>query len=544
MRRRQFITLIGGAAVAPSMLWPLAARARQGERMRRIGVLLNLSAEEPETAARITAFAQGLAELGWTVGRNLRIDYRWGADQAEGYHGSAKELLALGADVVLASSSPAVAALQAETRTAPIVFVQVTDPVGAGYVASMARPGGNITGFTNFDYGISAKWLELLKEIAPRVTRAAVLRDPTVVVGIGQLGAMQSVAPSLGVELRPVDTRDAGEIERAITEFAKGSNGGLILPSGAFAARHRGLIIALAGPPPAAGGLCLPLLRRRRRLDLLRDRHHRPVPARSGLRRPHPQGREAGRPSGAGADQVRAGAQSQDRQDAQPRRAGDRAHARRRGDRMNRREFITLAGSAATAASAAWPLAAQAQRSERLRRIGMLMPYEEADPEARARVAAIQGALKELGWSEGRNVEYHFRWAANDARRLRASAAELVGLGPDVILAPSTIATTALRDATSTVPIVFVNVLDPVGSRFVASLARPGGNITGFATVEPSIGGKWLELLTAIAPATKRVAILFSTNSFSMAPAGPLSNPFDGVAPVFPAHALLWAPVE
>jgi putative tryptophan/tyrosine transport system substrate-binding protein len=211
---------------------------------------------------------------------------------------------------------------------------------------------------------------------------------------------------------------------------------------------------------------------------------------------------------------------------------------------VNRREFITLLGGTAAASSVCWPPAAQAQRSERVRRVGMLMPYEETDPEAQARVAAIRSALKELGWAEGRNVEYHFRWAANDAERLRASATELAALAPDLILAPSTIAIIALRQATSTIPIVFVNVLDPVGSGFVASLARPGGNITGFATVEPSIGGKWLELLTAIAPATKRVAILFSARSFSMAPAGPLSNTFDAAGPAFPALELIRAPVQ
>jgi putative ABC transport system substrate-binding protein len=207
---------------------------------------------------------------------------------------------------------------------------------------------------------------------------------------------------------------------------------------------------------------------------------------------------------------------------------------------QNRREFITLLGGAA----AAWPLAAHAQQGERMRRVGMLMPYEEADPEAQARNAAIREVLKELGWSDGRNVEYHFRWAGNDTARLRASAADLVGLRPDVILAPSTIATEALRQATSAIPIVFVNVLNPVGSGFVASLARPGGNVTGFATVEPSIGGKWLELLIAIAPATKQVAILFSARSFSMAPAGPLAQTFDTAAPVFPALKLIRAPVQ
>ncbi len=205
-----------------------------------------------------------------------------------------------------------------------------------------------------------------------------------------------------------------------------------------------------------------------------------------------------------------------------------------------RRDFVlALAGTAV-----AWPLAAMAQQGERMRRVGMLMPYEQADPEAQARNAAIREVLKELGWSEGRNVEYHFRWAGNDAARLRTSAADLVGLRPDVILAPSTIATEALRQATSAIPIVFVNVLDPVGSGFVASLARPGGNVTGFATVEPSIGGKWLELLIAIAPATKQVAILFSARSFSMAPVGPLAQTFDTAAPVFPALKLIRAPVQ
>jgi ABC-type uncharacterized transport system substrate-binding protein len=207
---------------------------------------------------------------------------------------------------------------------------------------------------------------------------------------------------------------------------------------------------------------------------------------------------------------------------------------------MNRRGFMSLIGAAAVG----WPLAARAQQDSRVRRVGMLMPYEETDPEAQARNAAIRAFLKELGWSEGRNVEYHFRWAGNDLARLRLSAAELVALRPDVILAPSTIATEALRQATNTIPIVFVNVLDPVGSGFAASLARPGGNSTGFATVEPSIGGKWLELLVAIAPATKRVAILFSTNSVSMLPDGPLTQTFDAASPRFPALELIRAPVR
>jgi putative ABC transport system substrate-binding protein len=242
VKRREFITLLGGAAAG----WPLAARAQQGERVRRIGVLINLAADDPEGHARITAFAQGLQEAGWTTGRNVRIDYRWGGAGADAMAKYAAELVALAPDVILAATSVSVAALQQTTRTIPIVFVQVIDPVSAGFVASLARPGGNATGFTIIEFGFSGKWLELLKEIAPRITRAAVIRDPTVAAQMGQMGAIQSVAPSLGVELRPVEARDAGEIERAVTAFARSGNGGLIVLSGNGSLAHRDLIIALA----------------------------------------------------------------------------------------------------------------------------------------------------------------------------------------------------------------------------------------------------------------------------------------------------------
>jgi putative ABC transport system substrate-binding protein len=241
MRRRQFITLLGGAAT-----WPLAARAQQADRMRHIGLLINVVAGDPEGQSRVAAFRQGLQELGWSEGRNVRIDYRWGANDAVRSRRYAAELIALAPDVILASASPAVVALQEATRTVPIVFVQVVDPVGAGLVESLARPGGNATGFLQFEYGISGKWLELLKEIAPRVKRAAVLRDPALAAGAGQLGAIQSVAPSFGVELSPVGVRDVGEIERAITAFARASNGGLIVTPSSLALEHRELIATLA----------------------------------------------------------------------------------------------------------------------------------------------------------------------------------------------------------------------------------------------------------------------------------------------------------
>ena len=243
LQRREFITLLGGAAAA----WPLAVRAQQpADQMRRIGVLINLAADDPEGHARITAFAQGLQEAGWTTGRNVRIDYRWGGAGADAMAKYAAELVALAPDVILAATSSSVVALQRITRTIPIVFVQVIDPVSAGFVASLARPGGNATGFTIIEYGFSGKWLELLKEVAPRITRVAVIRDPTGLAQMGQMGAIQSVAPSLGVELRPVEARDAGEMEHAVTAFARSGNGGLIVLSGNSSLAHRELIVTLA----------------------------------------------------------------------------------------------------------------------------------------------------------------------------------------------------------------------------------------------------------------------------------------------------------
>jgi putative ABC transport system substrate-binding protein len=234
--RREFITLLGGAAAA----WPLAARAQQaGERMRRIGVLMFQAADESETQVRVVAFVRRLQELGWTVGRNTQIEYRWAGGDANLIRRYAVELVALAPNVILVSGGFGIGPLLQATRAVPIVFVNVTDPVGAGFVDSLARPGGNATGFLLVEYGIGAKWLELLKQIAPRVTRVAVLRDPATASGTGQLGAIQSVAPSFGVELRPADVRDAGQIERTIAAFARERNGGLIAIAGALANVHR-----------------------------------------------------------------------------------------------------------------------------------------------------------------------------------------------------------------------------------------------------------------------------------------------------------------
>jgi len=240
--RRDFITLLGSAAAA----WPLGAHAQQRERMRRIGMLMNLAADDPESMARIGAFLHGLHQLGWVDGRNVVIHYRWGAGDSERIRKSAQELVALAPDVILAVGAITVSPLQQVSRAVPIVFANVTDPVGAGVVPNLARPGGNITGFTNFEYGISGKWLELLKELVPNLRRAAVLRDPTIIASISQFASIQSIAPSLSVELSPIDTREAGDIERSVAGFAREANSGLIVVTGTSAIMRRELIISVA----------------------------------------------------------------------------------------------------------------------------------------------------------------------------------------------------------------------------------------------------------------------------------------------------------
>jgi putative ABC transport system substrate-binding protein len=242
MRRREFITLVGGGAA-----WPLLAHAQQADRMRVIGILVAGTADDPEHQARVEAFRKGLERLGWTEGRNVRFDIRWATTNADALRKHAAELAALTPDVIVsAAGTTTTAPLVEATRDLPIVFVILIDPVGAGFVASLARPGGNATGFLMFEYGLSGKWLELLRQIAPGVTRVAVLRDPTIASGIGQFGAIRSAAPSLGLETTPFNVRDAGEIERDITAFARSANGGLIVTTTPRTLIHRDLIVALA----------------------------------------------------------------------------------------------------------------------------------------------------------------------------------------------------------------------------------------------------------------------------------------------------------
>jgi putative ABC transport system substrate-binding protein len=241
MRRRHFITLLGSAAA-----WPLAARAQQSDRPRHIGVLIQVTEGDPEARIEVAAFVRKLQDLGWNEGRNLQIDIRWGGGDADRIRKYAAEVVTLAPEVVLAPGGTVVGALQQASRTVPIVFVNVTDPVGRGYVGSLAQPGGNATGFTSFEFGMGGKWLEVLKEVAPRVTRAAVLRDPIITAGIGYLGAIHALAPSIGVQVAPIDVRHTGDLERAVAAFARTSNGGLIVTADPAAIVHRETIIALA----------------------------------------------------------------------------------------------------------------------------------------------------------------------------------------------------------------------------------------------------------------------------------------------------------
>jgi putative ABC transport system substrate-binding protein len=243
MRRREFLGVLGSAGIA----WPLAAAAQQPERMRRIGLLMAAGADDPEYQSRIGVFRQRLEQLGWTEGRNARIDIRWATTNADEIRKHAGELTALAPDVILAATgTTTVVPLLEATRAVPIVFVLVIDPVGAGFVTSLARPGGNATGFLMFEYGLSGKWLELLKQIAPSITKVAVLRDPAIASGVGQFGAVRSAAPSFGMEASPINVRDAGEIERDITAFARSSNGGVVVTASPRASLHRNLIVTLA----------------------------------------------------------------------------------------------------------------------------------------------------------------------------------------------------------------------------------------------------------------------------------------------------------
>ena len=449
----------------------------------------------------MVVFAKELQRLGWIEGRNLRVDSRWSAGNPVDIQKSATEFAALDLDAILTSGTATMGIILQVVRSVPIVFVNVADPVGAGYVESLARPGGNATGFVQFEYGISGKWLELLKEAAPSTTRVAVIRDPAISSGLGQWGAIQSAAPSVGLEVVPVNVRDPAEIERGLATFSRLPNGGLIVTGSALAAHHRNLLVQLASK------YRLPAIYYRR-VD-------------GGLISYGPDGLDQYRQAAGYVDRVLKGEKPADLPVQAPTKfelvinlktakalgldsPADAARPRRRGDRMK----TARVHHAARRRGGAWPLAARAQQPERMRRIGVLVPYAENDPEAKARFAAFLQGLQQSGWTDGGNVRIDARWTAGSADDTRKHAAELAASAPDVILTHGSSTVGPLLQVTRAVPIVFVVVPEPVGAGFVESLARPGGNATGFITYEFGMSAKWLELLKQIAPGVMRAAVI------------------------------------
>jgi putative ABC transport system substrate-binding protein len=333
LHRREFITVIGGSAAA----WPLAARAQQSDRVRRIGVLIHYSQTDREGQARIAAFLDTLQRLGWTDGRNVRIEYRWSAGDAGREKASAGELVRSKPDVIVVAGWTALAELQRLTSMIPVVFTQVSDPVDSGFVAGLARPGANISGFQNFEPAMGGKWLGVLKEAAPNIRRAAVLFGSDSAATVALLRAAEAVAPALAVDVTAVDVHAGVEIERAIATFASEPDGGLIVTSHPSFVPNRGIDHPIGGAASPAGGLSVPILRNRGRTDVLRARSDRSMARGGNLRRSHSAGREAERTPGSGAGQVRVGNQPQDRQGDRIEHPASIAAPRRRGDRMRER---------------------------------------------------------------------------------------------------------------------------------------------------------------------------------------------------------------
>jgi putative ABC transport system substrate-binding protein len=331
--RREFVSLIGSVAAA----WPLLARAEQGDRTRRIVVLMAVAESDPDAAPRMAALAQRLQELGWTSGRNIRIDYRWPAPLTAGTGADfermlSQELVQAKPDAILATGTPMVAALKRATTSVPIVFVQLADPVGSGLVAGLARPGGNITGFANYEYSISGKWLEVLKEAAPRLNKVLFMLNSTNAAWRGFQQSLEQVAASFKLQLTTADINDGADIERAIAAFAREPKGGLIVQPDQVTVVHRQF--RTGGGAPPAGGLSVSLLRHQRRPDVVRHRRAQHLPTGGRIHRSHLAGRKGRRSAGAATDEIRAGHQSQGRQGAGPRHCADAARPRRRGDRM------------------------------------------------------------------------------------------------------------------------------------------------------------------------------------------------------------------
>ena len=496
MNRREFITLLGGAAA-----WPLSARAQQPV-LPVIGFLS--SGLQQSDAFRLAAFQHGLNETGYVEGRQVASEHRWAEDHYDRLPGLAAELVRRQIAVIVAVGGPTSAlAAKAATTTIPIVFTIGSDPVKLGLVASLNRPGGNVTGVTTLANMIVAKQFELLHETVPKAMVVGLLVNPNNPLAETDTREAQDATRTLGLQLHISNASAEGEIDIALTTLAQKGAGAVVVVSDALFNSRPDQLAALAVRH------ALPAI------HLLRE-----FATAGGLMSYGNSLADAYRQAGVYTGRILKGDKPADLPVVQATKVelvinlrtaktlgltfpNHSAGSRQRGDRVKRREVITLLGAAAM-----WPLAARAQPGERMRRIGVLMNLAADDPEGQTRLVAFVQGLQQLGWTVGRNMRIDTRWAAGDAERIRKYAAELVALSPDVIFTAGGPTVGPLQQTTRSVPIVFAIVIDPVGAGYVESLARPGGNTTGFMNLEYGISGKWLELIKQIAPRVTRVAVL------------------------------------
>ena len=504
MKRREFIAGLSGTCV-----WPLAGYAQHLE-LRRVGVLVGGAEKDPEQVSRLAAFQRSLRDFGWIEGRNFKIDVRYTPGDENRTQTIARELIELRPDVILAATTTVASTVQKATSTIPIVFVVVSDPIGSGLVQNLPRPGANVTGFLNIEASLGGKWLELLREIAPRTTRAAMMFNPDSAPQFEYYWrSFESAARNLGVETATAHVRNDGDIEAAIGMLGRQSGNGLIVMPDFFASAHRKQIISQANRHRVPAVYPYPFFSKDDGLISygVTWRTHSQC---WRLCRPNFERREASRATSASSDQVRTRHQSQDCQDFWAGRTSASPAARRRGDRvMKRREFITLLGGAA-----AWPLAARAQQAGKTFHIGMV---ETISAELNAvNLAAFLRGLQDHGYVEGRNLVLSYKSADGDASRFPVLISELINSNVDLIVSRGTPASLAAKKATSTIPVVMAGLGEPL--LVVASLARPGGNITGLSGLQPELETKRLELLTEIAPASSGIAALLNMSNPVTAP--------------------------
>jgi putative ABC transport system substrate-binding protein len=504
MQRREFITFLGCAVAS----WPIVADAQSTKSPARIGFLPIGSQSNAYDRSLVEAFRRGLADVGIMENRDVVLDIVWVTGDP---NAAVSELLQRGVDLLVPCGSSASVAAGRQTSTIPILFIAVGNPIGVGLVESLPHPGRNVTGFNDILADLSGKYVEIARELDRSQASVDYLWHMRWPDGQNRFEATVRAADALGVNLRARGIGDVTELDDAIIAIKQSGVVAVIVQPGPLTFQQRAHIIDFATKQGLGTVYAYPRSGARRCTDCVRAGLRGHFSPGCQLCRPdHPQGREACQSAGAAACQNRSDRKSQDRQGARPHDPANTARARHGGDRMRRREFISVLGGVAVA----WPLGAWAQQAERTRRIGVLMSNSEDGPLAQVRVSAFRQGLAERGWIEDRNLKIEWRWTGGDIARVREYAAELVHLAPDVIVANGTPSVVALKQATNSIPIVFVVVNDPVAQGIIPSMAHPGGNITGFSFLEYSMVGKSLQMLKQIAPAIVRVAVMFNPDTY------------------------------